>query len=122
MPITNYQQLQQALQAQQQQSDLQIQNLQMQYRRTMEKFKPLNLLKSAAGVIGSNPNIATSTVGSTLAIGAGMLSKKLLVSNSSNGFRRMMGKAVAFAVAKSIAVNAGTVTTAGIKLLKRWLK
>jgi hypothetical protein len=122
MPIINYQQLQQELQQLQQQNEAQQLDLRQQYQHTVNSFKPINLLKAAAASIGRNAGVTSAAVGGTLAISAGMLSKKIVTGGSSSLLRNMMGKAVAFAVAKSIAVNAGTVTTAGIKLLKRWLK
>ena len=48
------------------------------FNTAIESLTPSGLLKSAAKNIAANPDIATSAVGTTLAVGAGVLSKKII--------------------------------------------
>jgi hypothetical protein len=82
-------------------------------------MRPSNLLKSAVKDIAATPGIAQAAIGTSIAIGAGVLSKKIVVGNSTGIFKKLMGGIVEFTVANSIANNAELITSRGIDLLKK---
>ena len=93
--------------------------LHQQFNEVVESFKPFNLLKSTVKDIADTPGIAKTAIETSLAIGAGVLTKKLIVGNSSNMFKKILGGIVEFTVANGISNNAAAIADKGIEVLKR---
>lgn len=93
--------------------------LQGQFNDVVESFKPHNLLKSAVKDITDTPGIAKTAIETSIAIGAGVLSKKLIVGSSTNMFKKMLGGIAEFTVANGISNNAAAIADKGIELLKK---
>ena len=93
--------------------------LRLQFNDVVESMKPINLLKSTVKDIADTPHIASTAIGTSLAIGAGALSKKLIVGSSSNIIKNILGRVVEFAVAKGISSNSMLIADKGIELLKK---
>ena len=91
------------------------------FNTAIESLTPSGLLKSAAKNIAANPDIATSAVGTTLAVGAGVLSKKIIMGSSKNIFKNLLGTVVEFAVIGGFRKNAEIIAGIGLKLLKKKL-
>ncbi|MGG7036379.1 MAG: hypothetical protein ACI7YS_14450, partial [Flavobacterium sp.] len=56
---------------------------------------------------------------SAIGLGTGILSKKLLVGNTHNPVKRMLGTVVEFAVANVVSKYTGGIAAIGVSLLKR---
>lgn len=93
--------------------------MRLQFVEVVESIKPVNLLRSTVKDIAETPGIAKAAIGTTIAIGAGVLSKKIIVGKSANLFKKIMGGIVEFTVANGIANNAELITDRGIALLKK---
>jgi len=93
--------------------------MRLQFVEVVESIKPVNLLRSTVKDIAETPGIAKAAIGTTIAIGAGVLSKKIIVGKSANIFKKIMGGIVEFTVANGIANNAELITDSGIALLKK---
>ena len=119
MSINNTATLQIAIDELQQQCDQKQKLLHQQFNEVVESFKPFNLLKSTVKDIADTPGIAKTAIETSLAIGAGVLTKKLIVGNSSNMFKKILGGIVEFTVANGISNNAGAIADKGIDLLKK---
>jgi hypothetical protein len=91
----------------------------LQFVEVLESIKPVNLLRATVKDIAETPGIAKAAIGTTIAIGAGVLSKKIVVGKSANIFKKIMGGIVEFTVANGIANNAELITNKGIALLKK---
>lgn len=89
------------------------------FNAAIQSLTPSGLLKSAAKNIAAHPDIATSAVGTTLAVGAGVLSKKIIMGGSKNIFKNLLGTAVEFAVIGGFRKNAELIAGIGLKLLKK---
>lgn len=90
-----------------------------QFADVVESLKPARLLKAAVSNIAENPGIAKVAIGTIVAVEAGGLSKKLIIGKSGNIFRRIIGTAVEFAVARSVLGNSAFIAGKGIQLLRR---
>lgn len=119
MTVTNPATLQLAIDEVQRQCDEKKTQMSLQFIEVMESMRPVNLFKSAVKDIATVPGIAQSAIGTTIAIGAGVLSKKIVVGKSTGIFKKLMGGIVEFTVANSIANNAELITSRGINLLKK---
>jgi hypothetical protein len=93
--------------------------LHQQFTDVVESFKPANLFKSAVKDIAGTPGIAKTAIETSIAIGAGVLTKKLIVGKSTNVFKRILGGVVEFTVANGIANNAEVIADKGIDMLKK---
>lgn len=122
MNISNHSQLKDAMHYLKIKSETQKTELRIHFKETMDALKPVNLLKSSVKDIAESPGIATAAIGTTVAIGAAVLSKKMIVGKSANIFKRLLGTVVEFAVARSITNNSDVIATRGIQLLKKWAK
>ena len=93
--------------------------MRLQFEEVVESIKPVNLLRSTVKDIAETPGIAKAAIGTTIAIGAGVLSKKIVTGRSPNMFKKIMGGIVEFTVANGIANNAELITDKGIAFLKK---
>ena len=119
MLINNTAALELAMHQLEQQCNEKKQELNQQFAEVMESFKPANLFKSAVKDIAGTPGIAKTAIETSIAIGAGVLTKKLVVGKSTNMFKRILGGIVEFTVANGIANNAETIADKGIEVLKK---
>lgn len=119
MIVNNTATLQSAIDQLQMQCEAKKNIMRLQFVEVVDSIKPVNLLRSTVKDIADTPGIAKAAIGTTLAIGAGVLSKKIVVGKSSNLFKKIMGGIVEFTVANGIANNAELITDRGIALLKR---
>ena len=122
MEITNVTQLKEAI-ALLQREELQKKNILVdQFRITYESLKPVNLIKGAFNSVVNAPDIADHLIGSTLGLGAGVVSKKILVGKSSNIFKRFFGTIIEVAVAGAITKNSAGIKRKSFDLIKKLLK
>jgi hypothetical protein len=119
MPVNATEALQKNIDELQLQCDEKKKILQLQFIEAVESIKSVNLLRSTVKDIAATPGIAKAAVETSIAIGAGVLSKKIVVGTSSNMFRKILGRIIEFTVANSIANNAEAITDKGIILLKK---
>ena len=122
MEITTTAQLQQQIEYLHSKSDNQKESIRIHFKELIESMKPVNLLKSTVKDIGESPGLAKAAIGTSVAIGAGVLSKKMIIGKSNNIFKRVLGTVVEFAVARSIANNSEAIASKGISLLKKMAK
>lgn len=119
MTVTNPASLQSAIDALQIECEHKKKQMSLQFMEVMESLRPANLLKSAVKDIAAAPGIAQAAIGTSIAIGAGMLSKKIVVGKSSGIFKKIIGGIVEFSVANGIANNAEFISSKSIQLLKK---
>ena len=96
--------------------------LKNQFGEIVESLKPAKLFKAAVNNIADNLGIAKVAVGTIVAVEAGVLSRKLIVGQSTNMLRRVIGKVIEFTVARSVLGNSAFIAGKGIQLLRRIAK
>ncbi len=89
------------------------------FNEAIESLSPANLLKSAARNIAGHPEMASTAIGTSLAVGAGALSKKIVVGKSNSIFKDLLGTVIEFAVIGGVRKNAEKIVGAGLKLLRK---
>ncbi len=122
MEINNTVQLKEAialLQARQQEKKF---ILVEEFHQTYESLKPLNLIKSTFNKILDTPDITNQVVDTSLGLGVGVLSKKLLIGKSTNIFKRFFGTIIELTVANAVAKNSEGIKRHGLQLIKKLIK
>ncbi len=82
-----------------------------------ESLKPMNLIKSSIHKVTSTPGIGGTILKASMGLGAGLISKKLLVGHSTGILKMLAGNAVKLGVAGIIAKKSDNIKYAGLKLL-----
>lgn len=100
-------------------SKLQQQELRFHFDQALETIKPANLIKSTVSDLTHSPGFLKTAITGGLAVGAGLLSKKLIVGRSGGFLKSLAGMAATFALKKTIAKNSNKITATGVNLLKK---
>jgi hypothetical protein len=121
MEITNTTSLHEAIVRLEQKRKEQEQDLSAHFKHTYQSLQPINLLKNAFQGITSSPSTKGNLLKAALGLGAGFLSKKLFFGGSSSVFKKLLGTAVEFGVAKAVTNKSGNVMAKGWNLVKNLL-
>ncbi len=81
------------------------QTLKEHFHQTVESFKPANILKNTVSEVAASPTLKHNLLNVALGLGAGYLSKKLVVGREAGLLKRSLGTALQFAVTSLIAKN-----------------
>jgi hypothetical protein len=68
--------------------------LKEQFHATYESLKPVNLIKKAFSDVTSSSTIKSNLLGNVLGVGIGILSKKLIIGNTHNPLKKLIGIAL----------------------------
>ena len=74
-------------------------------QETIHKLNPLNLLKESVNGFKSNKGIKDELIGATAGLTIGALTKFILIGNSHNPVKKIVGTAVQFGVSMAITKN-----------------
>jgi len=121
MEITNTTSLHEAITRLEQKRREQEQDLSAHFKHTYQSLQPMNLLKNAWHGIADSPTAKGNLLKAGLGLGAGFLSKKLLFNGTSSVFKKLLGTAVEFGVAKAVTNKSGNVMAKGLTLVKNLL-
>jgi hypothetical protein len=94
--------------------DFNGQLLKVQFNQAYERFKPVNLLRSAMNdVTSSHSTIVDNIVIPAIGIGAGYLSKKIVAGSSDNKYRILIGSILQSEVTTLIVQNPDAIKAFG---------
>ena len=100
-----------------------------QYQATCESLKPANLLrntvekaKEGLNEMFKTGNLAEKLIGAGVGFGAGFLSKKLMLGNSTNKFKRVLGTALELGITRLVYKNTENIKEKGLSLWKKITK
>ncbi|HEX4849936.1 MAG TPA: hypothetical protein VFV08_03970 [Puia sp.] len=85
----------------------------------LQSLRPANLVKQTLQDVFSSPSARNKVIGSAIGLGSGLLSRRFLVGNSGNAFRKTIGSLIQFGVAGLIAKNAEKIKTKGAELISK---
>ena len=119
MEINNTAQLKAAIALLQVDASVKKRILVEQYQTTAESLKPANLVRNAFNNIVDAPDITNRIIGTSVGLGAGILSKKILIGKSTNIFKRIFGTVIELAIAGVVSKNAEGIKEKGIELFKK---
>ncbi len=74
-----------------------------QFQDTRDSLKPVNLIKNALTKIVHAPDIVNQVVGTSIGMGAGALSKKILIGKPTNIFKKILGTVIQLFVSNAVA-------------------
>jgi hypothetical protein len=93
-----------------------------QFHETYESLKPVNLIKQTFNKLIDTPDIANQVLDTSIGLGAGVLSKKILVGKSTNIFKRFFGTIIELTVANAVSKNSDGIKKHGLQLIKKLIK
>jgi hypothetical protein len=92
-----------------------------QFHNTYESLKPANLIKGALNSKLNLPKLGENFIGTSMGLGAGILSKKILAGRHPGFFKSILSTVAEVAVAGIVAKNSGPIKNKGIKIIKSLL-
>lgn len=122
MKINNLAELHTAIQKLEQQQERDKDLLIEQFHKTTESFKPINILKNSLNKIVHSPSTVENIINTTVSLGVGLLSKKLLIGKSSSLVKKILGTAMEFGVAGLISKQSNSIKLGGLNLLSKVFK
>jgi len=95
--------------------------LKEQFKATYESLKLVNLVKSSLKELTDSVEIKNNLFESIVSIVTGYLSKKLMISSTSNPFKKILGVLIQLGVTNLVAKNAETIRFFITELIDRFL-
>jgi hypothetical protein len=96
--------------------------LKAQFKVTYESLKLVNLVKSSLKELTESVEIKNNLFESIVSIATGYLTKKLMVSSSSNPFKKILGVLIQLGVTNLVAKNAETIRIYITEFIDRLLR
>ena len=91
-----------------------------QFHEIYNSLKPANLIRNAYHKITDSPGmIAKRIISTSVGVGAGLLSKRILIGKTTNIFKRVFGSILELVVASAVAKNADGIQQKGTDLIKK---
>ena len=100
---------------------LELASLKSQLHTTFEQLKPLNLLKQTFTEVSESPEIKSQLLNSGIGLLTGYLSKKLMIGNTSNPIKNILGTIVEFIIANLVAKYSESILENGENILQLFL-
>lgn len=95
--------------------------LKEQFKATYESLKLVNLVKSSLKELTDSVEIKNNLFESIVSILTGYLTKKLMISSTSNTFKKILGALIQLGVTNLVAKNAETIRIYITELIDRFL-
>ena len=120
--ITSSRALKNAIQLLEVEQGIKGQQLKNQFYLTIESLKPVSLIEKALHEISSSPNLIDSILGTALGITSGFLTNKIFVGASGSLVRKLLGSALQFGVASTVAQHPDAIKSYGQLILQYLLR
>lgn len=65
--------------------------LKEQFYLTIDRFRPINLIKKTLAEVASSQNLVSNIVSTAIGLGTGYVSRKIFVGTSGNIFKKLIG-------------------------------
>lgn len=98
-----------------------LQLLKEQFQITYESLKPINLIKKTFHEVTTSPEIKNNILDNVIGLGTGILSKKLLIGNSRNPIKKLIGTILEFTIAGVVSKHADGIKSTGENIFHRIL-
>ena len=95
--------------------------LKVQFKATYESLKLVNLVKSSLKELTNSVEIKNNLFESIVSIVTGYLTKKLMISSTSNPFKKILGALIQLGVTNLVAKNAESIRTYITELIDKFL-
>lgn len=88
--------------------------LKEQFLLTYESLRPINIIRSALKDLSSSPNLIDNILGTTIGLGTGYLTRKIVVGSSHNIFRSILGSIMQLSITNLVARNPDAIKSIGL--------
>ena len=96
MEINNSAELKEAIKLLEKQKSIQKERLTEQFHIAYQSLKPINILKNSLNKVVNSPGVSDNIIDTSISLGAGLLSKKLLIGKSAGIVKKILGLALEF--------------------------
>lgn len=97
---------------------IELKLLKDQFHITYESLRPVNLIKNTIHEVTTSEEIKEDLLKNAIGLATGYLSKKVVVGESDNPFRKLLGLFLQFAVATFVSKHAESIKAAGDNILR----
>lgn len=91
--------------------------LKEQFKMTYESLRPVNLIKSTFKELTSAPDFKDNLLNSTIGIGAGYLSRKIVVGATHNPIKKLLGVLLQVGITSIASKNGDGIKSGAMKLI-----
>ena len=95
--------------------------LKEQFKITYESLKPVNLIGNTIKELVKSPDLKGDLLTTALSLGAGFLSKKVVIGNTANPLKQLLGTLLQMGVTSLVSKNTGVIKSIGGEMLSRLL-
>lgn len=96
--------------------------LKEQFKTTYDSLRPINLIKSTFKELTSAPDFKSDFLSSTIGIGAGYLSRKIIVGASHNPIKKLLGTLLQVGITSIVAKNGEGIKSGVLNLIGSFLQ
>ena len=86
----------------QEKKEIEFSLLKEQFQITYESLKPINLIKSTLANVASSPELKNNVLNNVIGLTTGYISKKVILGNTRNPIKILLGSLFQFAVANVV--------------------
>lgn len=97
---------------------LELVALKNQLHATFDKLKPINLLKDTITEVSESAELKHHLLNSAIGLLTGFISKKLVIGETSNPIKNLLGTVLEFVIANVVAKNSDNIITSVEKILQ----
>jgi len=95
--------------------------LKEEFKNTFESLQPVNLIKKTLSDLTSAPDFKSGVLNTILSIGAGFISKKVIIGSTHNPLKQLLGAILQMGVTSAVSKNSEGIKTKVINLLSNFL-
>ena len=103
----------------QEKKEIEFSLLKEQFQITYESLKPINLIKSTLANVASSPELKNNVLNNVIGLTTGYISKKVILGNTRNPIKILLGSLFQFAVANVVSKHTESLKSTGEIILKR---
>lgn len=122
MQINNSSELKEAIKLLEKQKSIQKERITEEFHIAYERLKPVNILKNSLNKVFNSPRVSDKIIDTSISVGAGLLSKKLLIGKSAGIVKKALGIVLEFGVAGLVSKNSDAIKLGGLNLLGKIFK
>jgi len=110
--------LAEAIEVLKQKQALELDLLKQEFRHAYEELKPIHLIQNAFSEATTTPGIKKTIMNDAIGLATGYLSKRFLVGESRNVFRKSVGTFIQFTIAGLVAKHSDEIKSVGEGLIR----
>lgn len=95
--------------------------LKEQLKSTVENLKPVNLIKTTLRNLTTSPSLKDNLLDTTISLLAGFLSKKIIVGNTHNPIKQILGTVLQMGVTNVVSRNTSDIKSSVLNIIKNFI-